>query len=125
MCETEVICWSFNIFYAIFHLFVHIEANCMWQTFTSVFCAVTWASLVLTDFQFVWLDMSHKNATTAALTHMATWSFFWNITLNHFSATDLSYLLVEGHHCLYCFFDGHIAAHVQPTVAPQNSNFIT
>jgi len=54
-------CCSFNIFCGIF-ICVWTLKQIVCVTFTFVFDAVTWASLVFRDFQFMWLGMSHKNA---------------------------------------------------------------
>lgn len=59
---------------------------------------------------------------TAALTHMV--SLLEHRTKSHCVATDLSCLLVEGHHCFSCCFDGHLATHAQPTIASQSTYYI-
>ena len=64
-------------------------------------------------FSLCGLALAIKMTTTAALTHMVSPLEYQ--TKSHFSTTDLSCLLVEGHQCLSHFFDRHLETHVQPT----------
>ena len=78
-----------------------------------------WCSQI---FSLCGLAWAIKMPTTAALTHVD--SLLEYQTKSHFSATDLSCLLVEGHQCLSCSFDRQLETHVQPTVVSKNTNYL-